>query len=748
MSDKPQTCRSYPERKPQGDSDQTPAPAITLDTPIQFVKGVGPKRAERFLNLEIRTVRDLLRHWPHRYEVERAGRPIGQLVADQIISARGEIGAVRVVGRGRRARFEATLVDETGRLHLTWFNGGYLVNKLHAGMIICVQGKTKRYDGGYLQMVNPKWTQINEETPSSTNELEDRIRPVYPATEDLASETIDKVVRTLLETDILAQVTDHLPSEYRKKRELPACADAVRMIHAPQNESEVADARRRFVFDEFLLLQLAIAMKRRERRAGLHAPPLAWNATIDQHIRARFPFDLTKAQDSAIKEITGDLACCVPMNRLLQGDVGSGKTVVALYAMLMAVVEKAHQAALMAPTEILAEQHFFSISTMLKDADLRIELLTGRLTAKERNAIHQAVAHGKVDLVIGTHAILSERVKFRSLALVVIDEQHRFGVEQRAALRERAAAISNVAVGDSQKELFGERPSKREAVDDLTPHTLVMTATPIPRTMALTVFGDLDISTIDELPPGRSPVITKVVTDDRRDAVHEYVADRVRQGEQAYVVVPAIDESPGADLKYVKEHAAQLAAGPFAGLKIAEMHGRMKRDTRARIMHRFRQNEINILVATTVIEVGVDVPNATIIIVEHAERFGLSQLHQLRGRVGRSHQQSLCIFFAKATTDEAIKRLEAIRSTTNGFEIAERDFEIRGMGEIFGTRQSGASPFRIAQFPRDFALLRMARRDAQEWIERDPELSDQAHLLLRKRLMAEVGHHFGIGDVG
>jgi len=564
----------------------------------------------------------------------------------------------------------------------------------------------------------------------------------------LPSETIDKVVQTLLKTDILAQIPDHLPSEYREKRELPSLSDAVQMIHAPEHESEVAVSRRRFVFDEFLLLQLAIAMKRRERRAGSQAPPLPWNETIDQHIRARFSFDLTKAQDSVINDITSDLKRPVPMNRLLQGDVGSGKTVVALYAMLMAVVEKKHQAALMAPTEILAEQHYLSISSMLKDADLRIELLTGRLTAKEKSSIHQAVAEGKVDLVIGTHAILSEGVRFRSLALVVIDEQHRFGVEQRAALRERATRVSCVGIDDSQKELFGEQRSQREAVDELTPHTLVMTATPIPRTMALTVFGDLDISTIDELPPGRLPVITKVVTDDQRDTVYEYVADRVGRGEQAYVVVPAIDESPEADLKYVKEHAAQLAAGPFAGLKIAELHGRMKRDIRARIMHRFRQNEINILVATTVIEVGVDVPNATIMIVEHAERFGLSQLHQLRGRVGRGSQQSICIFFACPTTDEAIKRMEAVRGTTDGFVIAEKDFEIRGMGEIFGTRQSGASPFRMAQFPRDFALLRMARRDAQEWIERDPELTNEANSLLRKRLLAEVGNHFGIGDVG
>ncbi len=755
---------SQPDNPRTDTSPETPAKQdVTLQTAIQYVKGVGPRRAERFHHLGIRTVHDLLQHLPHRYELERAQQPIGELVADQNTSAIGEITATRLVGRGRKARFEATLSDGTGRLHLTWFNGGYLAKKLHAGSLIRVQAKTKRYQG-YMQMVNPKWEPIQEselEAAKATQgdkdsksrcATDDRIRPIYPATEDLPSEVIDQAVQNILE-EATTLVEDFLPEAYRNKRELPALGDAYFKIHRPTHESEVASARRRLVLDEFLLLQLAIAMKRAQMREQSHASPLPWSDTIDDHIRARFPFALTSAQDEAITDIRQDLQKTYPMNRMLQGDVGSGKTVVALYAMLMAIVAK-QQAALMAPTEILAEQHFLSITEMLKESDVRIELLTGRMPKADQDSIKQRLARGEIDMIIGTHALLSKGVQFQSLALVVIDEQHRFGVEQRATLRERAAEVACLdnASQEGEGALFAsatgeDSTSPPTRPDGFAPHTLVMTATPIPRTMSLTVFGDLDVSTISELPPGRSPVITRVVQDEQRDTVYDYLAERIANGEQAYIVVPAIEESPAAELKYVTEHSRELAESYFKGFEVAEMHGRMKRETRSRLMHRFRQNEIQVLVATTVIEVGVDVPNASIMVVEHAERFGLSQLHQLRGRVGRGSRKSICVFFANPTTDDATKRMEAIGATTDGFEIAERDFEIRGMGEIFGTRQSGASPFEVAEFPRDFAMLRMARRDAEKWIAQDPQLEKPKHTLLRKQLLLKVGQHFGIGDV-
>ncbi len=730
---------------------------VSLGMGIQYVKGVGPRRGARFGKLGIVTVGDMLRHLPHRYEVERSGLPIGELVAEQIVSAVGEVGAVRVVGRGRKARFEATVSDGTGTLSLTWFNGGYLVGRLHPGMMIEVQGKTKRY-AGYLQIVNAKWEVVKEEEDegeSGGGELVDRLRPIYGATEDLGSEVIDRVVQFVIDAGVLDEVEDHLPDEYRQKRELPELGEALRMIHRPEFEAEVAEARRRLVFDEFLLLQLGIALRRMELRRGAQAPRLILDDGIDKRIRERFPFELTKAQDGAIAEICADLARDYPMNRLLQGDVGSGKTVVALYAMLLAMVRKEHQAALMVPTEVLAEQHFFSISAMLKGSDVRIALLTGRMAAKEKGELQGDLAAGRIDLVIGTHALLSAGVAFKSLGLVVIDEQHRFGVEQRAALRERAEAVALRKSGDDdgvglfEGEDSGDMVKTEIGGGGVSPHTLVMTATPIPRTMAITVFGDLDISTIRELPKGRMPVITKVVEPRKCGTVYDYVAGRVRNGgEQVYVVVPAIDESPDGGLKYVKEHAAELARGPFDGLRVGEMHGRMKRETRALVMERFRQNEIQVLVATTVIEVGVDVANATMMIVEHAERFGLSQLHQLRGRVGRGEKKSLCVFVAEPKTDDAVARMAAIAGTTDGFAIAEQDFEIRGMGEIFGVRQSGASPFAVAEFPRDFELLRLARRDALAWVERDPGLTSDANALLRVRLLEAVGGYFEIGDVG
>jgi ATP-dependent DNA helicase RecG len=408
------------------------------------------------------------------------------------------------------------------------------------------------------------------------------------------------------------------------------------------------------------------------------------------------------------------------MNRLLQGDVGSGKTVVALYALLMAVTSN-KQGAIMAPTELLAEQHYQSISNMLRESNVEIALLTGSLTKAEREAMLYRIAKGKVDIVIGTHAILSEAVSFNDLAVVVVDEQHRFGVEQRAIIREKAA-------------------------DTATPHTLVMTATPIPRTLSMTVFGDLDVSVIDALPPGRQPIETITVGEDQSDFVYQTVATRLAAGEQAYVVLPAIDEADSG-LKAVTTHAKMLSEGPLADFNVAIVHGQLKRDQRETIMRRFRDGKADCLVATTVIEVGVDVPNATMMVVEHAERFGLAQLHQLRGRIGRGSKASLCAFIADPTTEQGGQRMEAITDTTDGFKIAEADLLIRGMGEFFGAKQSGLPPFRIADLTKHIDLLKMARRDAQQLVDDDPRLRDPQNDLLRKRLLKEYGQALNLADV-
>ncbi|HED53253.1 MAG TPA: ATP-dependent DNA helicase RecG, partial [Phycisphaerales bacterium] len=459
-------------------------------------------------------------------------------------------------------------------------------------------------------------------------------------------------------------------------------------------------------------------------RDAQRAPALRASPAVKDKILRSLPHTLTSAQTRVVDELTQDLTRDIPTNRMIQGDVGSGKTMVALFAMLLAV-ESGHQAAMMAPTEILAEQHFSSIREMLGDSEVRIRLLTGSITGSERSAILSQLERGEIDILIGTHALLTEHVRFQSLAVAVIDEQHRFGVEQRAMLR-----------------------SKGEDGEGTTPHVVVMTATPIPRTLSLTLFGDLDVSVIDELPPGRQPIVTTISPPEDRGAVYEMMRRHVERGEQAYVVVPAIESEAGV-LVGVRDVARELESTLLSGLRIAAVHGQLKQKTRDHIMERFRRGLIDVLVATTVIEVGVDVPNATVMVIEQADRFGLAQLHQLRGRVGRGEGASRCVLIAEgASTPESQQRLRVMAESSDGFFIAEKDFEIRGPGEIFGSRQSGMPPFRVADLSRDTDLLNMARRDAQEWIRLSSGLNRPDERVLRRRVLKAHGPWLGIGDVG
>ncbi len=712
-------------------SNPPPPVVVRLSTPITSLPGIGPRRAQQFQRLDVRTVSDLIRHLPMRYEQEFAEGGVNDLPMEGIGSARGTIVACRWSPGGQgKGRFQATLQDHMDRIDLVWFNAHYLTEAIKPGMLIRVQGKVKAFNG-YPQMTNPKWEVIVKDEPRTRTA--DRLKPIYPSTEGLNSDAIEKVIAVLLPR-VMDQLVDPLDEAFRKARNLPALADAFRMAHLPANEEESASARRRLAFNELLLLQLGIAIKRHFNETSLAAPPLRWSAAIDEQIRQRFPFALTMAQEHVIKEITADLQKERPMNRLVQGDVGAGKTVVALYALLMAVSSR-RQGAMMAPTELLAEQHFQSISRMLEGSSVRIAMLVGGLPVAKRRSLLAKIEAGEVDIIVGTHALLTATVKFKDLAVVVVDEQHRFGVVQRATLRSRG----------------GEEPQASERIR--APHCLVMTATPIPRTLSLTVFGDLDISTITGLPPGRQPIITRVVGPEKSDDVYRYMTERIAQGEQAYVVVPIIDESgheSSAQLKNVRDHAKLLQDKYCRGFKVAAIHGQLERESRERIMHRFRAGQIHVLVATTVIEVGVDVPNATMMIVEHAERFGLSQLHQLRGRVGRSGdgRKSLAVFISQPTTDDAIKRMAAIGSTTDGFKIAEMDFDIRGMGDIFGTKQHGQLPLRVARLPEHMELLQLARRDAGAIVEKDPTLGEPSHTMLRKVLVREYGETLGLVDVG
>ncbi|MFA9477408.1 ATP-dependent DNA helicase RecG [Phycisphaerales bacterium AB-hyl4] len=741
-------------------STDNSASDLRLTSPVRDITGVGERRAALLRRLGINIVSDLLRHLPMRYEFEAAEDQIAQLPVEGVGMTRGTIEATRFVpgyGRGGRGkgRFEATLADPNGRLKLTWFSGGHLRRRIMAGMHLRVQGKVTRF-GDYLQMVNPKWEPLEE--LDTTPAEDERLRPVYPATEDLPSTAIEQIVRDVLPS-VIDQVRDPIPIDLLQHHNMPSLADAFRMSHMPEHEEQWKAARRRLAYNELLLLQLGIAMKRAHVREHLAAPVLKHNDAIDQHIRQRFPFPLTRAQDKVVHEIVGDLGETRPMNRLLQGDVGSGKTVVALYAMLMAVSER-KQAALMAPTELLAEQHHLSITNMLDGANVRTALLTGSQPAPnsaERKALLEKIAAGELDILVGTHALLGGAVRFADLAVAVIDEQHRFGVHQRAALRRVSSSEFRVSSSDdAPASTTGTPPnSKLETRNSKlnVPHQLVMTATPIPRTLSLTIFGDLDVSLINELPPGRTPIVNRLVDPGKADDVYSYVRQRLERGEQAYVVVPAIDASgteTTAQLKTVREHAKLLEQRFFEGYEVAAVHGRLKRDTRERIMDRFRRGKIHVLVATTVIEVGVDVSNASVMVIEHAERFGLAQLHQLRGRVGRSSdgRRSLCVFIANPTTDDARKRLDAIANTNDGFRIAEMDLEIRGMGEFFGTRQSGLPPLRVARIPEDMDLLMLARRDAIAMIDADPDLAREGRAMLRRILLQQYGEALGLIDVG
>jgi len=659
-----------------------------------------------------------------RHERRLAERTIAETAAEVVdesanVRLRGEIARLRVKP-GPRSMIEATLDDGTATARLVWFNAGWMRDKLHPGDRGVAEGRAKMRQG-YLELGNPRWTP-EARAGEAPDAGADDLRPIYPASEEIGSAEIEAVVAKAID-GVCAGMEDPLPESYRRERDLMPLAAAWKAMHAPQDRDQLARARRRLAFDEFLLLQLGVMMRRAQLRARTRAVALPLDASIDAHIRSRIPFTLTGEQDRVVGELAHDLAEPAAMNRLLQGDVGSGKTAVAAYCMLLAVAHK-HQAALVAPTEILAEQHHRVLSRMLEGSDVQLRLLTGSSSDAERNAIVAGLARGSVNLVVGTHALLEGGVAFRSLAVAVIDEQHRFGVKQRAAMRQKGQ---------------GEMP--------LVPHTLVMTATPIPRTLAITLYGDLDLSTLRGKPPGRQPAVTRVVDMAKAPEVYAYLRKRIDAGEQAYVVVPAVEESEQG-LKDIASHSRYLAEGPFRGLAIANVHGRMDRDEREAEMQRFRSGDAKVLVATTVIEVGIDIPNASLMVVEHAERFGLAQLHQLRGRVGRGTGKSLCVFIGDAGTPDAAERLAAIGASDDGFEVAESDLRLRGPGEVFGARQSGLAPFRVADLSTDADLLRLARADAQAWIARDPELMAPESALLRRKLLHTHGAALGLGDVG
>ncbi len=693
-------------------------PIAPLDRPVGDLDGVGPARVAELSKLAVRTVGDLLAYFPRDYQMEAGERPIGELVPMQIQSARGEVVAVDYVN-GRPARFEATLDDGTGKLALAWFNSAFLRQQIHPGDQLVVQGMVKLFRN-LPQMAQAKWSKIEEgEDAMAPAGAPATLRPVYPASMKLSSETIAGLIEANLPA-WLPHVHEWFTDDLLRGRGLMGRREAYALIHQPGDWGRATAARQRLVYDELMVLQLGLGIGKRLRQGRLTAAVLRLDKTLDGRIRRRFPFELTEAQTQAIWQIVRDLQSGVPMNRLLQGDVGSGKTVVAVYAMLMAVANKM-QAVLLAPTEVLAEQHYLTLTKLMEGSGVKVELYTGRTRRQSRGTIMTALADGRVHLAVGTQALLQEGVTFANLGLVVVDEQHKLGVQQRAVLKGKGYA----------------------------PHYLVMTATPIPRTLALSYFADFEVSSIDTLPPGRQPIVTRRVRSNQAAKAYEFVRSQVGEGRQAYIVLPKIDDDgTGEDSKSVLSEFERLSRGPLAGLRLAALHGQMSTEEKQAVMDAFRGKRTDVLVATTVIEVGVDVPNATVMIIGDAERFGLSQLHQLRGRVGRGEHESHCLLMSDAVGEPAESRLTAMCETTDGFEIAEMDLALRGPGEFFGTRQHGLPAFKLADLSQEMTLLQQAKDDAVAILARDPDLRLPEHRHLRVALREHVGDDVGLAQVG
>jgi ATP-dependent DNA helicase RecG len=689
------------------------APAARLDTPVKFLKGIGERRAESLERLGIRTARDLLWHLPHRYIDASTLTPLAKAALGQEIACVGKVVAKGVLPTRRGLRiFHAVLRDDSGVLECVWPGQPFLDRSIVIGQTLLVSGPVRFYHG--RQMAPREYVILADAGSDAEPLTAGRVLPVYPATEGLSH----KVIRSLIDRhlDRLIELSeDGLPEALRSSLGLPALPDALRAVHRPSSSEEAEQGRRRLAFDELFDLQLMLIRARAVAKRHRTGVAFTVRRQLTTRLKQRLPWELTLDQQQALREITADMTAPDRMHRLLMGDVGTGKTVVALFAMLLAV-ENDFQAALMAPTELLAEQHGATLEALLAPLDIRPELLLGRQTAAEKSAVRKRIATGQARVVVGTHALLQESVSFHRLGLVVIDEQHRFGVEQRAALIGKGAA----------------------------PDVLLLTATPIPRSLALTLYGDLDVSTLRQRPPGRGMVRTAVRGTGQRERVLGFIREECDKGKQAYIVLPVIEESERADLRAATTMAQSLAAR-WPEVQVGLVHGRLKAEERDAAMRRFRSGELKVLVATTVIEVGIDVPAATIMLIEHPERFGLAQLHQLRGRIGRGAEESYCILLAEGAAPD---RLNGFAATQDGFKIAELDLAERGMGDLIGQRQSGGFEVRHAQLPADADLLGRARDLAMKIIGADPALQRRENQKLRERAVARYPRAVELFRVG
>ena len=675
---------------------------LTDEIDVQFVKGVGEVRAGHLKKAGIATVQDLLDYIPRRYLDRRNIQSISYLTKGEETTVIGKVVRKQLIPRPRK-RLVVSIYDGTGMLDGVWFNqADFFARIFEKDQEVAFSGKVGFYRG--WQIVHPDFDIFR----ASSDQLHTgQIIPLYPGSQQLrqhklTSHSFRRFIHNALEK-YRRQIPENLPGYLLKQYKLLPRPDAYRLIHFPESMEQIHQALRRFKYEELFYLQLLMALRHYYNRSAVEGIEMRTDGETIRKVLAKLPYQLTGAQRRVLREIYTDLKSGKPMNRLLQGDVGSGKTLVALITTLIAV-ESGYQAALMAPTEILAEQHFLNISEMLTNVPIRVKLLIGSLKATEKGEIHRQLQEGEIDLVIGTHALVQETVEFRRLGLVIIDEQHRFGVLQRG-------------------ELIGK---------GWNPHVLVMTATPIPRTLAMTLYGDLDTSIIDQMPPGRKPIETVWRTEKKLREVYAFIRDRVSRGEQAYIVYPLVEESEKIDLKAATESYQILQKKIFPEFRLALLHGRMSREEKETTMRNFKSGEVQILVSTTVIEVGVDIPNATILLIEHAERFGLSQLHQLRGRIGRGSKKSYCVLITPPEINEvARERLKLMEKTTDGFEIAEEDLRLRGSGEFFGTRQHGLPDLHYSDLVHDRKIIQVARKDAFALIGKDPHLRLPEHQIIR-----------------
>ena len=690
---------------------------LRLDSDVQYVKGVGPRRSVLLASRGIRTVEDLLLHIPKSYQDRANFVPLASLQIGQDTAVRAKVYRSRVIQTRTRGRIlDVILTDGTSFAHAKWFHGGYIqTREFSAGRELVLFGRVDfdRYESKFV-FFNPEFEFLDESDGSGSLDI-GRCVPMYEETAGITSRQFRRLISGTL-ADLAKQVEDPLPIDIRKLHEFPDLRTCFERVHFPNPEDDLTSLNqrqspyhRRLIFEEFFLLELIFALRRVQSRT-LKGVQFETSDRIRQQVKTILPFHPTGAQKRVLKEIVEDLKAPYPMSRLMQGDVGSGKTIVAFEAIVIAV-ENGYQAALMAPTEILAEQHYINAKKILDPLGYRIGVLRRGIKKAEKQDLLERFASGNVQVVLGTHALIEEHIGFKRLGLVIVDEQHRFGVVQRLQL---------MAKGEN-------------------PNTLVMTATPIPRTLAMTLYGDLDLSVIDEMPPGRSPIRTNHVQERDAERIYQMILGELQQGRQAYVVYPVIEESEKIDLKSATEGFKKLSE-VFKGYRVALLHGRLKSDEKEGIMSAFAAGQIHVLVATTVIEVGVDVANATVMLIEHAERFGLAQLHQLRGRVGRGSHASLCILMTPGRLNEvARQRIHAMVATTDGFRLAEVDLQLRGPGEMAGTRQSGIPEFRIANLMIDTQLLALAQKEARRWANRSEEREKLIEALSARTKFVTVG---------